>query len=365
LKVGGQVTSDFRIGGGTSEMTRRIDQGYNNRTRGYVRLDARDNTEYGLLRTYASIYYEKSMGLGQTTSGTIESDAAFVQFGGLTAGRYNSILAEDYGFGSTSYAGGYKLPTLGVNGPTQGAFYTFSLGNGVSASLGFEDSTVTHMNPVGTDTTLAGQTAPDVVGKLKVDQAWGAAWLGAASHQLRSNNAVVSTDYGYAVLGGVKLLMPMLAAGSNIQFMASYADGAIAYAGHEYNSGNAAGNNFSRIGGVKFMPTDFNNDDPSKHNKAFYVSGALEHYWTPTVSSTVFGAYSEYNPDGASNNSKIYAIGTRTAWSPVKGLTIGAEVYYAKINAPAVGGGTSGVTLNSYGKGGDEVAGRLRVVRGF
>ena len=364
LKVGGQVTSDFRFGGGSRSATARADQLYNNRTRGYVRLDARDNTEYGLVRTYVSVYYEKSLGNTQGSSGTVEADAAFIQFGGLTAGRYVNLLAQDeYGFSNASLAGGYKAVALGVNAPTQGAMYTFSLGNGVTFSAGVEDSTVTRMYPTAA-ANQAGQSMPDATAKLKVSQSWGDAWVGGASHQLRSDNSVVSTAYGYAVAGGVKVNLPMLASGSNFGVMAAYADGAIAYAGNSlYGNGTAIST--TQVGGTRFRPVDFQTDDPNKTSKAYYASAHLSHFFTPTVSGHIFGSYMNYDPFGASNSTNIKAVGARLAWTPISGLVISPEIYYAKISVTNAAATNSGVAVNTYGKGSDEVAGRLRIARSF
>ena len=364
MKVGGQVTSDFRWGGGSRAATARADQLYNNRTRAYVRLDARDSTEYGLLRTFVSVYYEKSLGNTQSTSGTVESDSAFIQFGGLTAGRYVNLLATDeYGFGGASLIGGFKTATLGVNAPTQGAMYTFSMGNGVTFSAGIEDSTVTRMYPTAA-AAQAGQSVPDVVAKLKVSQAWGDAWVGGATHQLRADNAANDTEYGYAIVGGVKVNLPMLAAGSNFAVMGAYADGAIAYAGQsQYGNGTAIST--VQIGGTRFRPVDFQTDDPSKTSKAWYVGAQLSHFFAPTVSGHLFGAYNVYDPYGSSNNTNIKAVGARLAWTPVSGLTVSPEIYYAKISVTNAAATNSGVAVNTYGKGSDEVAGRLRIVRSF
>jgi hypothetical protein len=365
LKIGGQVTSDFRWGGGSREMTARTDQGYNNRTRGYVRLDARDNTEYGLLRTYASIYYEKSIGAAQSSSGTIEADQAYIQFGGLTAGRYTNLLGQDeYGFGSVSTVGGYKTVTLGVNAPTHGAMYAFNLGNGVTFAAGFEDSDNTRMNPTFSG-AQAGQTAPDFTARIKVSQAWGDAWIGGASHQLRSDNSVVSTEYGYGVAGGVKVNLPMLAKGSNFGVMAAYADGAIAYAGNSVFGTSTSAIGTQQIGGTRFRPVDFQTDNPNQTSKSYYVGGHFTHFFTPTVSGHLFSAYMNYDPFGASNSTNIMSVGARLAWSPVSGLTLSPEVYYAKISTTNAAAANSGVAINTYGKGSDEVAVRMRIARSF
>jgi len=126
----------------------------------------------------------------------------------------------------------------------------------------------------------------------------------------------------------------------------------------------------STVGAYKFSAPDAVGDNNSQMTKSWSVGGGFEHFWVPTVSTTLFGHYTSIDQYGANNTVNIYSIGSKTAWSPVKGLVIGGEVYYSKLTHDAALG-TATATVNnvaidtSGGKKTDQWTGRLRVSRAF
>ena len=112
---------------------------------------------------------------------------AFIQFGGLTAGRVTSFFSNG------------DLPTghLGTLRSRRRAgrrlfAYTFSFGNGFSATLSLEDglerrnSNFVAGAAFTAPIAYGGQRAPDVVANLKYAGTWGSAQLSGAVHQIRS-----------------------------------------------------------------------------------------------------------------------------------------------------------------------------------
>jgi hypothetical protein len=134
------------------------------------------------------------------------------------------------------------------------------------------------------------------------------------------------------------------------------------------------------------------------------IAASLQHYWTPALRTSVFGAYTatDYNANattifcsspnspfrtvaGAATNYAIgplagcnpdfnvWAVGTRTIWNPVPNLDIGVEVVYTKIeqkmdpNTVRVNfGGAGGRAAGLYVPSDAEVwSGILRVQRNF
>ena len=116
------------------------------------------------------------------------------------------------------------------------------------------------------------------------------------------------------------------------------------------------------------------------------IAAALQHYWTPALRSSVFGAFTatDYNANatnimcsspvgpfrtfagatpnfltgavlGCNPDFNVWGIGTRTIWNPVPNLDIGVEIVYAKVETkheaanPAL---ARGVLLNFGGAGG-------------
>ena len=374
------------------------------RTRAYIQADAREATEYGLVRVYASVYGEfigssATQGNLDKTSGknSIQSDAAFVQFGGLTAGRYDPQIEEAWGY-NYSQAGAVKVRNPVTDGPTNGIMYAASLGNGVTALVSLEDSTVSRMGAAslawanatattngtakgaaGTATAdllnpNSGMSVPDVIAKLKVDQAWGGAFLSAGTHEIRGQfgSATGDAGYGYAVKGGVKFNLPMLAAGDDIGFNVGYSNGfnAATFAG--YNAVNPV----ISVGGYNFTAPDAIDDNEAKKTKAWSAAAGMKHYWSPTVYSTLFGHYANIDQYGASNTVKIYSVGSMLAWTPIKGFVISGEAYYSKVSMNAAIDGTqanattaqslrNGVSAYRNSSQNDMWTGRIRVSRSF
>jgi Porin subfamily len=303
LRISGQVRADAMIG---HKFVRADNLSWFS-VRGQVNLDHRTQTEYGLLRTY--IRYEMTKASGAPTSADLA--LAFVQFGGLTAGRVQSF----YDF----YANELNFGTLRGSDQKINAFaYTVNLG-AATATLAVEDGTERRTPGI----TYAGHAMPDVVANVRVDQAWGAVQLSGAVHQTRfATIAGGDTDYGYAVQLGTKLNVPMVAENDALYLQVAYAHGAMNYLGY-----NAA----SSIRGLPIGLSDFDQAGASQSaSKGFNVLAAFQHNWTPSFNSTFFGTFSDIKAKvaGVSANFREYQVGANLVWTPVKGLAIGPEVQY-------------------------------------
>ena len=92
LRVEGRVRAEYRFdnfGNRDNAWDDRADFGTYTRARGTIRLDARTNSEYGLVRAYIDTYFENNSNDGTGTGTTLEH--AFVQFGNFTFGRTASM----------------------------------------------------------------------------------------------------------------------------------------------------------------------------------------------------------------------------------------------------------------------------------
>jgi len=361
---------------------------------GRVELDARTQTAWGTLRTFVrvdGIYSTASSAaagsLSQFNSGTngnviptAAKDAtyinkAFIQFAGITAGRAQSMF--DF------YADAYNNEFLrGSNATTNLLAYTATFGGGFSATLSVEDETGRRANvdflTSASDTafaqgvapnyaTVGGTRVPDLVGALRVDQAWGSAQLSAALHKvsgvngavaLMASNSIIFPDtvtgadnkLGYAVQGGLKINLPSLAAGDALYLQATYARGAVGYTVGT-NLAFFQGMNNQRLYGIgglnatnsgtdmATIPTDcvFTSANKCVLSKSFALAAAFKHFWTPTISQSIFGSYYVNSQASVVANSALnsrnpryseYRVGTNLFWTPVKGFDIGAEVMY-------------------------------------
>ncbi|MCB8819860.1 porin [Microvirga rosea] len=378
LRVGGRVRADYLYG---EPLTRGQDAvGF--RARGRIQLDARTATAYGLLRTFVRFEITRSSGtpFGLGNTGTISTSPnvaeAFVQFGGLTAGRVVSFFSN--GDLPTGHMGTLRFddaPDVDL------LAYTFTFGNGFSATISLEDGIERREGLRFGDTwaaaQYAGQRAPDLVGNIKYTGTWGTAQLSGAIHQIRSNNLLTftypgigsvsdypDTEYGFAIAGYVGVNLPQLAPGDALWLAATFADGAPAY----LDGGNS---------GTVITPfAAFENGTPTlvdgsidpvtgdlKKTRAWAIAGGLRHYWTPTIRSNFFGSYLSSDSRQAFNTPadfREYRLGANVFWQPVSGLDLGVEVIYANTDLRGINPATGIGFRNSNGW-----EGRFRVQRDF
>jgi len=231
------ATSNIPIGGGNNDPmgreTRTDTSNFGFRARSDLSADLRTQTEYGTLRSYMDVGAQWSAPAGGSTAGnnpavadTLYVSRGFIQFAGFTAGRIrsffdvNSLLAYTY---SVPRISGDTSHTDGI----YGIGYTAQFGNGITATISFEDNGLTANGRGHLVANLAmpsfglgsqsfdnkGQQAPDVVGNLRIEQAWGYAQVAAALHDASGGyygtvnstvNGHPSDKYGFAVTRWVR-----------------------------------------------------------------------------------------------------------------------------------------------------------------
>lgn len=369
IKIGGRARYDF----GYATPFSRSDNITGSAAVGRIYADARNATQYGLLR--AVVRFELARGTGVLKSGDISPagaaygtnvrlDRAFIQFGGLTAGRTQSFF--DF------YAGDLEIigTTAGDGSPHNMFAYTASFGSGFSATLGIEDGIENRggiVNVSGPALTTGGNSAPDVVANVRMEQAWGAAQLSGAVHQVRlagptpTFGAAPSSDYGFAVNGGLQFNLPF-SAGDQLWLQGTYVKGNVTrLTGNGISSGAGLASFTSLVDGAVVS-----NGSTGKVEltSAWALTAALLHNWTPTVSQSLFGSYAKVDVPGVTtlSNGSTYrdftywTVGTNVAWSPVKDFVIAGEVDYLKVEG-------SGAFTGK--KSDDTIISRLRVQRDF
>jgi hypothetical protein len=348
LKVGGLVFAEagFYASGAITTLSNgatwsRDDVALQWRTRGYLALDARENTAYGTLRAYILGGFEQRDNGGTTafnSNGAAFIQYAFIQFAGFTAGTANSF----FDFGSN-----YLTLSVASNpwNWTNLFAYTANLGNGLSATISLEETTTTRSGVsglvAGAPQLLAGaqQQAPNIVGNIRLDQAWGSAQIMAAAAQQRFQiNAAPAnhTDWGYAVGAGIEIKLPMLGAGDTLKIVGVWSEGAVEYtglSGSPYGGIGGVGLGFN--GGATFgTVTDFTAAGVNTATDASSVMVQYRHFWTPTVRSSFHAGYNEaYNRfAGGFGGVQVIQYGGNIAWSPVKDLTLSLDLLYTEID---------------------------------
>jgi hypothetical protein len=337
--------------------------------RGRLNLDSRTATEFGLLRTLTSIDFNANQGGGDS----VNVINAFIQFGGLTAGRISSFYMYKWGNG---------LNTLGLAstdltyGTTNVFAYTATFGQGFSATIALEDP-VHRRVPGISGANYAGVHVPDVVAALNLTQGWGNATLRGALHEIRTAAPVAGRThnrYGWAALAGVEFNLPMLSPGSSLWLQASYADGANNYAAHGGGAFNGR-----QLG---FAPANAYVDPVTGRfgtTQVFGVSAGLTHAWTPTLSSQIQANYQQVRLPGfaqrptgvfqnvaanmANNGYTLWGIGHTLNWRPVSGLLFAGEFQYARAEARRAV--VTDVATGATRRTSDVWAARLRIQRDF
>ena len=413
IKLGGavRVQAEFNAGAGgvpvglgsnteaaQGAFTRDRTNDTNFRTRIYFSVDARQQTEYGTLRSYFRFGVQQTTPAdGPSNSGTAFWDRAFIQFAGFTVGRtvsfYDGVTWADFAYNNprTTF-------DSGANGITLWA-YTAQFGNGFSATLSAEDPNgrfklvTQNIAPVigGNEANfngLAGQSAtnngmlfPDIVGNLRVDQAWGSAQIMAAMHDASAQYyvpGVVSSGhpdntFGWAVGGAFSINLPSFGATTNVnsqpnvdqlRFSASYTRGAVGYATNE-NGGSFLVNGNSSLGFANLYDGWYlKNVDGGQVqlSTAWSVYGGYQHLWTPNWRTSLYGGYFKFEPGGDANTLECggqpspsclswstWQVGSRTQWNPVSQLDIGVDVLYSKLNTEFPGSNFDGF-LGAPGK---------------
>jgi hypothetical protein len=388
LKVGGYIRTQYETGAsaggitqimnGEGSQTRTETRNIGWRVRGDVTLDARTQSAYGTIRSYARF------GVEQNDGGTKAPhyDRAFIQFAGFTFGLTQSF----YDFLSLAPYN-YSNPRIGSDTGAQGvmvAAYTAQFGNGLSGTIAFEQPrtpllidannaiTATTVSTTTSDTALIAKSF-DVVGNVRVDQAWGSAQVMAAAHNASagyfgSANSVInghpSDKWGYAVGAGLQLNVPGMK-GDIVAIQANYAKGAIGYVTFVGNNfGFQDGGGVGGSVGVGYVSDGvFSTALGSiEQTSGWSFSGVYQHLWSPALRTSVYGGYTAINYTDAASAALVAAIpgvqananadfsfwqvGTRTAWFPHPDLELGLDVMYTKLNT-AFAGTTGGVSQSS------------------
>ena len=448
LKLGGylRVDTTFNGNGVQDQPAWSGDTGQGNRYRDYfstrsrlaLTVDTRTATGYGVVRTFGqadfqfdtlggatynptSINTTSPVGsanlLNTAGGGYVAVEFAFIQFAGFTFGKSASAYATPWhgypGNNTSNLLGGHDTVT-GVSNIQ----YTAQFGNGVSGTIGLDDPTVFNRTVVqnlsipltaslGTANAYAGVHAPDVVGNIRIDQAWGLFQISAAAHEVNGSynllNTVLvppgatglagaapiagsevsghpDTKWGGSVMAALNIKNIPTGPGDDIKIDASYSKGdtknVIATSGTSPSFAMFGGSGIGAYQSVGFGTTTdavylpvANGGDGSLHlTEAFGVRGAFNHNWDPYWSSSLFGSYSAVRYDGTAKANictnystaakfvggvqaftcnpdyNVSQLGVVTRWTPVKNLTFSAEVQWFHLDQKFSGVATLGPT---------------------
>jgi hypothetical protein len=284
--------------------------------------------------------------------------------------------------------------------------YTAMFGNGLSGTLGLEDYTEQALPVVPVSTAFGNNTlrlstdignnrgnwVPDIVGNLRVDQAWGFAQISAAAHQdaaqyyptnfsngatgfgsftYPANTTLHPGDaWGWAIGAGIQLNVPT-GVGDVVSFAGNYCHGASRYcsnpaggvrgAGNLYNERNGHTIGFGNLSDAYYNAAGGNLELPNAWN----FEAGFAHHWDAKWQTSLYGGYLKYEANSnavdtlycpAPGNAGAIAgyngpalgpgcrdwsawqVGSRTLWNPVPNLDISVDIIYHRINSALKGG---------------------------
>jgi Porin subfamily len=324
------------------------------RSRAYISMDTREQTEYGILRSYINIglnYDSPATGQPAIFSG----NRAFLQFAGFTFGLAQSFF-DFYSVPISSYNGYFPSSDTGDSGWKVAAL-TILYGNGITNTVSVEEprrigivDTNSAANPFTLFGAFSGQNGitggagndyakerfPDIVSNWRIDQAWGSAQIMFAAHDASAAyymsssapafgggtcpnapaagtpggvpGSIIGSEIcghpadklGWAAGAGFKLNVPN-SNGSYFQFQYTMTQGA-----SRYQTQTATGN-FSQMkgGGIAFgWLTDgivSNQTGSVDLTKTSGFQAAYDQHWTPRFWTSLYGGYMKVSYDDQAN----------------------------------------------------------------
>jgi len=395
--------------GGVGGAHNQLSNYYTARSRQDFNIDTRTATEYGVVRTYFDATFTWTTGgfagaaavngagntaydaapAGTSGGGSIAGGFlgvyhAFIQFAGFTMGKTISAFDAPWvNYPANNFDGlvGGSGMVTGVNQFT----YTAQFGNGVSGTLSAQDQVAYGqaglLNLTGATAAgmmagaygvnnIAGTRAPDLIGSLKVDQAWGLFQLSAVAHNntpgyYGSSEVTGHPDdkWGYAVQAALQIKNIPTGAGDTLNLQGVYTDGAT-----RYNLHSLVAVNYSMFGGTGlagayqsvafanapdsvFTGTTAANGTQLENVRTWGFRGGFNHNWNPNWTSGIYGAYAGVRYGGNSKTTicanmaallahvgtcnpdfNIAQAGIITRWTPVKNLTFSGDFTWTRID---------------------------------
>jgi hypothetical protein len=422
IKLGGYVRVDTTFNGGIyggpawsgdfGQQNRYRDY-FSSRSRMALTVDTRTATEYGVVRTFGQGDFQfNNIGnnnpsaavagtfpaginngfLNTPGGGYVAVEMVFIQFAGFTFGKSASAYAtpwNGYPGNNNSFLMGGADYVTGVNNIQ----YTAQFGNGVSATIGLDDPTVFNRTAVlnlgvaGSATgaganAYGGSHVPDIVGNIRVDQAWGLFQVSGMAHLVNASYNILGAGgvptalseisghpedkWGGAVMAALQIKNLPTGAGDDIKIDVSYAKGdtkavistsstspSFAMFGGTGRAGAYQSIGFGQTSDAVYLPVLNGGTGDLKLVDAWGIRGAFNHNWDPYWSTSLWGSYSQVRYNGGAlditsakgqwcanyNAGKavsadyscnpdynVAQVGVVTRWTPVKNLTFSAEV---------------------------------------
>ncbi|OAE98967.1 polymerase [Bradyrhizobium centrolobii] len=442
IKLGGYLRAEVALGtismyngafnsvGGSQN---RLSNYYTARAREDLNIDTRTATEYGVVRTYFDAVYHWTTGSyvgsnsatgataysgtlvagtsatgsttlygsgsgnvnntdGNTSGGGLGVYLAFIQFAGFTMGKAVSQFDAPWtGYPANNFdslVGGGADPT-GVNQFT----YTADFGQGVTATVSAQDQTAYFQSAIWNTSgispsgimggsyganTLGGSRAPDLVGMVRVDQAWGLFQASVAAHDNQTGYygatevaGHAADKWGWAAQLALSFKNIPTGAGDTLNVQGVYTNGA-----SRYNFGYNLPASFSMFGSTGLAGAYQSVAIAGLSDAVLATGGSLQltttygfrggytHNWNPYWNTGLYGAWAAVRYNGTAKglicgsaaittlaltgtcnpDFNIGQAGVITRWTPVKNLTFSGDFNWTRLDQKYSGTITAPVT---------------------
>ncbi|MGY3453215.1 porin [Bradyrhizobium sp. USDA 4353] len=436
IKLGGYLRAETAVmANGSFNNAVTAPSGLNNRYSPYfytrarqdLNIDTRTATEYGVVRTFADLTFTWTSGnyqgtgnggtfystgnantAGLTSVNGLSNDGiaggslgvyyAFIQFAGFTMGKAVSQFDTPW----TNYPGNNFDGLWGGGGTVTGVnqfSYTADFGSGITATISAQEQAAYYQTNIwntsgalqsaagvfggsyGTN-SIGGTVAPDIVGMVRVDQAWGLFQASFAAHDNHAGYYGVAETSGHPAdkwgwAGQLALSIKNIPTGpgDTINIQGVYTNGATRYNAQSLvpttyqlfgSSGNGA---YQSVGFAGVSDSVYGVGTAQELTTSYGFRGAFTHNWSPAWNTAIYGSWAALRYNGnakalicggagvaalgitAANcnpDFNISSLGLITRWTPVKNLTFSADVAWTNLDQKFTGNAvlpaTSGAT---------------------
>ena len=431
IKLGGYLRAEtsFASNGqynnavnGVSGANNRLSNYFYSRARQDLNIDTRTATEYGVVRTYFDATFTWTSGtyggIGSAAGGTAYSSAiglnaagtatagatsvnptdggiaggslgvyyAFIQFAGFTMGKAVSQFDAPW----TNYPGNNFDGLWGGGGTVTGVnqfTYTADFGSGITAAISAQDATqyyqtnlwnvsgITAAGIIGGaygSNSYGGNVAPDIVGMVRVDQAWGLFQASFAAHDNHTGYYGASETsghpgdkWGWAAQLALSIKNIPTGPGDTISIQGVYTNGASRYNAqslvpttYAIYGGSSTPGVYGTLAFAGLSDSVYVNGGEQQLTTTYGFRGAYTHNWSPTWNSAIYGSWAAVSYNNTAKglicgsaamttiagagftcnpDFNISSLGVITRWTPVKNLTFSADVAWTNLDQKYTG----------------------------
>jgi hypothetical protein len=335
IKVGGYVEFGTNFGGGDFGGLNSSNNNWGNfYTEVSIQLTASSVTEYGNLTGFidmrAKTGNDNAQGdsladyVNQSTNSAYV-DSAYLELGPLKAGYFTSLFDFGRGYDDTGM--------FGSDSTVDHIQLTYAV-NGFGLSLSIEDQR--DRGSIGYYEDIAGNeygnnNIPDIVAAVTYSSGIFAAkiagvYTNSAADYDFYNNALGDGQAGWAIGGGLEVALDSFSAGDRFFVSASYGDNANSF------TGISGGTSVAGALGL------FDDQFAAGTGTSWSALASYKHVWTPQLWSSLSAGYANFDGSDYLNDMSIDAwrVGFNTAYAPVKGLELVADVFYTDVDAKGV-----------------------------